>query len=106
MSISPESALKRGGHPFGGLHASTGARLRLRCLPESPLSCQTIPQVEICSNVSQMKLPTASSTNGKGGSDSAPKLQGFESNPQLNVGPPLWRAFRDSLAHLYPLSLP
>jgi AraC-like DNA-binding protein len=53
-----------------------------------------------------MKLPTASLTKDKGGDDSSPRLQALDSNPQRNFGPPLWRAFRDSLAHLYTLSLP
>jgi hypothetical protein len=53
-----------------------------------------------------MKLPAASVIKDKGGDDSSPRLQGFDSNPQRNFGPPLWRAFRDSLAHLYTLSLP
>jgi len=53
-----------------------------------------------------MKLPAASSTKDKAGDDSSPRLQGLDSNPQRNFGPPLWRAFRDSLAHLYTLSLP
>ncbi|MEI9924540.1 MAG: hypothetical protein WDN50_14310 [Bradyrhizobium sp.] len=54
----------------------------------------------------KMKLPAASLTKDKGGDDLSPRLQGFDSNPQRNFGPPLWRAFRDSLAHLYTLSLP
>ena len=53
-----------------------------------------------------MKLPAASSTKDKGGDEASPRLQGLDSNPQRNFGPPLWRAFRDSLAHLYTLSLP
>jgi hypothetical protein len=52
-----------------------------------------------------MKLPAASLIKDRGGEDSSPRLQGFDSNPQGNFGPPLWRAFRDSLAHLYTLSL-
>jgi AraC-like DNA-binding protein len=36
----------------------------------------------------------------------SPKLQGLDSNPQGNFGPPLWRAFRESVAHLYVVSLP
>lgn len=53
-----------------------------------------------------MKPPAASVTKDKRGGDLSPGLQGFDSNPQRNFGPPLWRAFRDSLAHLYTLSLP
>jgi AraC-like DNA-binding protein len=53
-----------------------------------------------------MKLTAAPSIKGRGGDDASPRLQGFDSNPQQNFGPPLWRAFRDSLAHLYTLSLP
>jgi hypothetical protein len=67
----------------------TSASLRMRCLPESPLPCQTILEVEIRSNVSQMKLLAASFTKDKGGDDSSPRLQVLDSNPQRNFGPPL-----------------
>jgi AraC-like DNA-binding protein len=37
--------------------------------------------------------------------DLSPRLRGLDTNPQGHFGAPLWRAFRDSLAHLYTLSL-
>ena len=36
----------------------------------------------------------------------SPKLRGLDANPQGHFGPPLWRAFRDNVAHLYTVSLP
>jgi AraC-like DNA-binding protein len=35
-----------------------------------------------------------------------PKLQGLDSNSQGECGPRFWQSFRDSLAHLYTISLP
>jgi AraC-like DNA-binding protein len=35
-----------------------------------------------------------------------PKLEGLDSNPQGRFGPQFWRAFRDTLTHLYTVSLP
>jgi AraC-like DNA-binding protein len=37
---------------------------------------------------------------------SSSRLQGLDANPQGALGPQFWRAFRDSVAHLYTLSLP
>jgi AraC-like DNA-binding protein len=37
---------------------------------------------------------------------SSPKLQGLDSNVQGDFGPRFWQGFRDSLAHLYTVSLP
>src|ERR1700742_3838916 len=53
-----------------------------------------------------MKLPAASAGKDKASGDASPMLRGLDTNPQGRFGPPLWRAFRDSLAHLYTLSLP
>jgi AraC-like DNA-binding protein len=52
-----------------------------------------------------MKLPAASSGKDKADGDASPMLRGLDTNPQGHSGPPLWQAFRDSLAHLYTLSL-
>lgn len=38
--------------------------------------------------------------------DPSPRLQGLDSNPQGEFGPPFWQSFRDTLAHIYTLSLP
>jgi len=50
-------------------------------------------------------LPAEPSLPGKrdGGSS---KLQGLDSNPQGHLGPRVWQAFRDTLTHLYTVSLP
>ena len=37
---------------------------------------------------------------------SSPGLKGLDGNPQGDLGPRFWRAFRDSVAHLYTVSLP
>jgi AraC-like DNA-binding protein len=37
---------------------------------------------------------------------SSPKLRGLDSNPQGDFGPRFWQAFRDTVAHLYTVSLP
>jgi AraC-like DNA-binding protein len=34
------------------------------------------------------------------------KLRGLDANPQRDCGPQMWRAFRDTVGHLYTLSLP
>jgi AraC-like DNA-binding protein len=52
-----------------------------------------------------MKIPAVSSEKEKAIGDVSPRLRGLDTNPQGNFGTPLWRAFRDSLAHLYTLSL-
>jgi AraC-like DNA-binding protein len=50
-------------------------------------------------------LPGRAGSNQDDGR-SSPKLRGLETNPHGDRGPHFWRAFRDSLAHLYTLSLP
>jgi AraC-like DNA-binding protein len=50
-------------------------------------------------------VPARPSVTVKGGGDLLPKLQGLDSNPQGAFGPAFWQAFRDSLAHLYTMSL-
>ena len=45
-----------------------------------------------------------STDNGDGGS--SPKLRGLDSNPQGHFGPQFWQAFRNTVAHLYTVSLP
>jgi AraC-like DNA-binding protein len=42
----------------------------------------------------------------KGDGGSSPKLQGLDSNPNGEFGPRFWQAFRDTLTHIYDLSLP
>ena len=62
--------------------------------------------VEIRPNGSQANVPAASSATDKADDGAPPRLQGLDSNPQNYGGPPVWRAFRDSVAHLYTMSLP
>jgi AraC-like DNA-binding protein len=57
-------------------------------------------------NIPQKNDSAGVSVTDKGNGGSSPKLQGLDSNPEGHVGPAFWRAFRDSLAHLYTMSLP
>src|SRR5882724_9538746 len=45
------------------------------------------------------------SATGKSDDGSPPKLRGLDSNPQGAFGPRFWQAFRDTVAHLYTVSL-
>ena len=56
-------------------------------------------------NVSRMDSPAALPGTYRD-RDSSPKLQGMVTNPQGASGPQFWQAFRDTLGHLYTLSLP
>ena len=49
---------------------------------------------------------SARSETGKRDGGSSPMLRGLDSNPQGDFGPRLWQAFRDTLTHLYTVSLP
>jgi AraC-like DNA-binding protein len=42
----------------------------------------------------------------RGDRGSPPKLQGLDGNPEAEFGPHVWQACRDTLAHIYTLSLP
>ncbi len=42
----------------------------------------------------------------KGDGGASPRLRGLESNPQGAFGAKFWQAFRDTVVHLYTLSLP
>jgi AraC-like DNA-binding protein len=55
---------------------------------------------------SKAGVPAALSGKVNGDRVASPKLQGLDSNPQGTVGPRFWQAFRDSLGHLYTMSLP
>ena len=57
-------------------------------------------------NVSQTDIPAelSAADNGDGGPSS--RLRGLEINTQGDFGPRFWQAFRDTVAHLYTLSLP
>jgi len=52
-------------------------------------------------------VPARPSLTDKGDGGSSPKLRGMDSNPQGAFGPRFWRAFRETVAHLYDeVSLP
>ncbi len=57
-------------------------------------------------NVSQTDVAAELSVRDKGEAGSPPKLRGLDTNPQGDCGPWLWHAFRDTVPHLYTLSLP
>src|SRR5712691_2653509 len=58
-------------------------------------------------NNSQAVVPAVPSVTDKGDGGSSPKLRGLDSNPQGDLGPRFWQAFRDSVAHIYDtVSLP
>jgi AraC-like DNA-binding protein len=55
---------------------------------------------------SQANVPAVPSATDKDDGGLSPKLRGLDSNPQGYFGPPMWQAFRDTVAHLYAVSLP
>ena len=57
-------------------------------------------------NMSQTDVPAELSAPDNGDGGSPPKLRGLDTNPQRDCGPRIWQAFRESIAHLYTLSLP
>jgi AraC-like DNA-binding protein len=57
-------------------------------------------------NISQTDVPAELSVANKDDDGSSFKLRGLDTNPQGHCGPPIWRAFCDSIAHLYTVSLP
>src|SRR4051794_19245160 len=57
-------------------------------------------------NDSPADVPAVLSVRDKGDGGSAPRLQGLDSNPQGAFGPRMWQAFRETVEHIYTLSLP
>jgi AraC-like DNA-binding protein len=57
-------------------------------------------------NVSQTDVPAKPPLADKNDVSPSPMLRGMDSNPEGHSGPRYWQAFRDSLAHLYTMSLP
>lgn len=55
---------------------------------------------------SQAVVTAKLSVTDKGDAGASPKLQALDSNPQGHFGPRFWQAFRDTVAHLYMVSLP
>ncbi|MEW6454077.1 MAG: helix-turn-helix domain-containing protein [Pseudomonadota bacterium] len=50
--------------------------------------------------------PAKPPATDKGDEPPSPKLQVMDNNPQREFGPRFWQAFRDTVAHIYTLSLP
>jgi AraC-like DNA-binding protein len=57
-------------------------------------------------NVSQTDVRAELAAADKGANGPSPKLRGLDTNTQGDFGPRLWQAFRDTIAHLYTVSLP
>jgi AraC-like DNA-binding protein len=57
-------------------------------------------------NVSRTDVAAELSVADDGDGRSSPKLRGLDTNPQGEYGPRIWRAFCDTMPHLYTLSLP
>jgi AraC-like DNA-binding protein len=56
--------------------------------------------------VSLANVPAPPSTTDRADGGASPKLKGLDSNPQGASGPQFWQAFRNTLTHLYTMSLP
>jgi AraC-like DNA-binding protein len=61
---------------------------------------------EIRANASPTDAPANLPVTDGGDGGSSPKLQGLDNNPQGLSGPQFWQRFRDTVAHIYTLSLP
>jgi AraC-like DNA-binding protein len=57
-------------------------------------------------NDSPADVPAELSVTDKGDGGASPKLRGLDSNPQGAFGPRMWQAFRETVVHIYTLSLP
>jgi AraC-like DNA-binding protein len=57
-------------------------------------------------NISQTGVPAELSVAANGDAGPSLKLRGLETNTQGAFGPRFWQAFRDTVAHLYTVSLP
>lgn len=57
-------------------------------------------------NISQTDVPAELSVVDRGHDGSSFKLRGLDTNPHGDCGPHLWHAFRETIPHLYTLSLP
>jgi hypothetical protein len=62
--------------------------------------------VKRSANVSRTEVPAELSVTDAGDGGASPKLGGFDGNPLGHFGPRFWQAFRDTVAHLYTVSLP
>ncbi|HEY1543843.1 MAG TPA: helix-turn-helix domain-containing protein [Xanthobacteraceae bacterium] len=61
---------------------------------------------ERSTNPLQTNASTEIPVPDRGDGGSPPKLRGLETNPEGACGPQMWQAFRESMAHLYTVSLP
>ncbi len=57
-------------------------------------------------NVSQTDISAELSVVDKGDGGAMPNLRGLDTNPRGDLGPRIWHPFRDTVTHLYTLSLP
>jgi AraC-like DNA-binding protein len=57
-------------------------------------------------NVSQTDVRAELSVTDEDDGGSTRKLRGLDTNPLGHCGPQMWQAFRDTVAHLYTMSLP
>jgi AraC-like DNA-binding protein len=62
--------------------------------------------VKSSTNVSHTVVRAELSATDEGDGGSSTRLRGLDTNPHGACGPQLWQAFRDSVAHLYTMSLP
>jgi len=54
---------------------------------------------------SQPNVPAVRAAPNKGDGGAPPRLHGLDSNPQGHFGPRFWQAFRETVVHLYTVSL-
>ncbi len=57
-------------------------------------------------DVSQTEISAELTGTDRSVKASSPKLRGLDTNPRGDCGPPIWRAFRDTVEHLHVVSLP
>jgi len=69
-------------------------------------SAKITVMAESITNVSQTKAPVELSVTDKSDGGSSPKLRRLATNAEGHCGPHFWQAFRETVAHLYSLSLP
>src|SRR5262245_6196329 len=65
----------------------------------------TVPMAKSNVTVSQTDAPAELSVTDRAEGGASPKLRGLDSNPQGAFGPQVWQAFRETLVHLYTVSL-
>jgi hypothetical protein len=77
--------------------------------PTTTCSCNGLgggPMAKRRANGRGANVPAVQPPTDQGGGGPSPRLRGLDSNPQGAFGPRFWQAFRDTLTHLYVVSLP